>query len=100
MLARGVATVVLCPLIIWFCLFGPKVSDNTEQECTNLVTSRLNDMGTSLVVKSTYMLADNILMLSYGPADTNYNQNTFCGVSGKTVIYSPDPARLRVMLGK
>ena len=98
--ALGVLAIVLC-LFVWFCVFVALASDNTEQECTNLVTSRLNDMGTSLVVKNTHMLADNILMLSYGPAGTNYyNQNTFCGVSGETILYSPDPARLKVMLGK
>jgi len=98
--AWGIMAIVVC-LFVWLCVFIALANDNTEQECTNLVTSRLNDMGTSLVVKSTYMLADNILMLSYGPADTNYyNQNTFCGVSGETILYSPDPARLKVMLGK
>ena len=92
--------IVVC-LFIWLCVSITLINDNTKQECTNLVTSRLNDMGASLVVKNTHMLADNILMLSYGPAGTNYyNQNTFCGVSGEIVLYSPDPARLRVMLGK
>lgn len=97
---------IVCLVVVAFVIMATQFvllsKVDVVQECNRVVTEKLyRTKGGLYEVKDKYLLANEVVMLSYGPKGTNkYTQNTYCGVVGETVVYSPDPARLMVMLGR